>query len=71
MICKRCGSECPKGPEGYCLHCLVAVGIDKATDDAISKGVIGEGFPNWRNPNPLTEYSIEELEAEIDRRKHT
>lgn len=51
MICKRCGSECPERPEGYCFHCLVGLGcglIDKKTNLPI-KGV-GEGFPDWQKP---------------------
>ena len=50
MICKRCGSECPERQEGYCLHCIVAIDIDKATGGKISDGTIGEGFPDWQKP---------------------
>ena len=51
MICKRCGSECPERPEGYCFHCLVGLGVglvDKRTSKLV-KGV-KEGFPDWQAP---------------------
>ena len=44
MICKRCGRDCPERPEGYCLHCKIAVDIDEATGGKISDGTIKEGF---------------------------
>ena len=50
MWCKRCGSECPERPEGYCFHCLVAVGIDKATGGKITDETVKEGFPDWQKP---------------------
>ena len=50
MICKRCGSECPQRPEGYCFHCLVGTGIEEALGKSLKELGIGEGFPNWSKP---------------------
>ena len=51
MICKRCETECPERETGLCLHCQIAVDIDKATGGKISDGTIAEGFPDWEQPS--------------------
>lgn len=45
--CKRCGVKTNR--EIYCFHCEVSIAIEKATDGAISKGIIKESMPNRRN----------------------
>jgi len=48
MICKRCGSDCPESPDGYCFHCHVGIEVglvDSATMIPV-KG-IQEGFPDF------------------------
>ena len=52
MVCKRCGSECPERPEGYCFHCLVGIEsglIDKETN--LPRKGVREGFTDWRKPS--------------------
>ncbi len=45
--CKRCGVKTNR--EDYCFHCLLALDIEKATNGAISKGIIKETMPNQRH----------------------
>jgi len=68
MICKRCGSDCPERPEGYCLHCLVGTDIEKALSDKVGKPItlsqagVDEGFPDWQKPSRKSK-----LQSRIDR----
>jgi len=51
MICKRCGTDCPEREEGYCLHCLVAVNLEKLMGKSLKDMGVKEGFPDWKKPN--------------------
>ncbi len=50
MICNRCGSHCPQRDEGYCLHCLIGTGMEKALGKSLKETGIDEGFPDWQKP---------------------
>lgn len=55
MICKRCGTRCPKRETGYCFHCIVATDLEKALSEKAGRPItlaqvgIDEGFPDHSN----------------------
>jgi len=50
MICKRCGTGGVNPEREYCLHCRIAVDLEKAIGKSIGEMGIDEGFPDWMKP---------------------
>ena len=50
MICKRCGTGGVTRVEGFCLHCQIAVDIEKELGCTLAEAGVDEGFPDWQKP---------------------